>query len=70
MIHQITLSAGIELALTVLLAFTLFYAWLLVHRFRLQQLEERLETEGLANAIAERHAEGIRPELKEGALQA
>ena len=49
-------------------AFTLLYAWLLVHRFRLEQLEARLESEGLEHALAERRAEGVRPELAEGAL--
>ena len=49
------------------LSFTIFYAWLLIHRFRLEQLEERLESEGLEHALAERRAEGV-PELAEGAL--
>jgi heme exporter protein C len=40
-------------------AFGLVYAWLLVHRFRLEQLEERLETEGLEQALAERRAEAM-----------
>ena len=40
------------------IAFGLIYAWLLVHRFRLEQLEERLETEGLEQALAARRAEG------------
>lgn len=38
-------------------AFTLVYAWLLVHRYRLATLEERLETEGLSIALEERRAE-------------
>jgi heme exporter protein C len=49
-----------SLAWTMLLgfcAFTLVYAWLLVHRYRLETLEERLETEGLSVALAERRAE-------------
>jgi heme exporter protein C len=50
------------------LAFTLFYAWLLVRRLRVEQLEERLETEGLAIALAQRRAEGVRPDLAEGVL--
>jgi heme exporter protein C len=41
------------------LAFTLLYAWLLVHRFRLEQLEERLDSEGLELALAERRAEAM-----------
>jgi heme exporter protein C len=36
---------------------TLTYAWLLVHRMRVERLEERLEAEGLDLAIAERLAE-------------
>ena len=40
-------------------AFTLVYAWLLVHRYRLETLEERLETEGLSVALAERRAEAV-----------
>jgi heme exporter protein C len=39
------------------LAFGLVYAWLLIHRFRLEQLEERIETEGLEHALAARRAE-------------
>ncbi len=38
-------------------AFTLVYAWLLVHRYRLETAEEELETEGLSAALAERRAE-------------
>ncbi len=38
-------------------AFTLVYAWLVVHRYRLETLEERLETDGLSIALAERRAE-------------
>jgi heme exporter protein C len=40
-------------------AMTLVYAWLVVHRYRLEQLEERLETEGLELALAERRAEAL-----------
>jgi hypothetical protein len=40
------------------LAFGLVYTWMLIHRFRLEQLEERLETEGLEHALAVRRAEG------------
>jgi hypothetical protein len=38
--------------------FGLIYTWLLIHRFRLEQLEERLETDGLEHALAARRAEG------------
>jgi heme exporter protein C len=41
------------------LAFTLLYAWLLLHRFRLEQLEERYEGEGLEQALAQRRAEAL-----------
>ncbi|MCL2395860.1 MAG: cytochrome c biogenesis protein [Acidimicrobiaceae bacterium] len=39
-------------------AFGLLFAWLTVHRYRVERLEERFETEGFAAAIAERRAEG------------
>ena len=38
-------------------AFTLLYAWLLNHRFRVGWLEDQLEAEGLERALAERRAE-------------
>ncbi|MFN2608493.1 MAG: cytochrome c biogenesis protein CcsA [Acidimicrobiales bacterium] len=40
------------------LAFTLLYAWLLVHRVRLARLEEGAEDRRLEEALAERRAEG------------
>ena len=40
-------------------AMTLVYGWLLVHRFRVEQLEERLDAEALDRAIEERHAEAV-----------
>jgi heme exporter protein C len=39
-------------------AFGLIYSWLVIHRYRLEQLESRLETDGLAHALAARRAEG------------
>jgi heme exporter protein C len=39
-------------------AFGLLFAWLTLHRYRVELLEERFETEGFAAAIAERRAEG------------
>lgn len=39
------------------LAMTLVYAWLVVHRYRVEALEERLELSGLDAAILERRAE-------------
>ena len=47
--------------LTMLLSFVAFglgYAWLLIHRYRVEVLEDRFEEEGFAVAIAERRAEG------------
>ena len=49
------------MALTLLvgvLAFTFLYAWLLIHRFRLARLEELADERRLAEALAERRAEG------------
>lgn len=40
-----------------LVTFTLLYVWLLVHRYHLHWLEDRLEDQGLERALAERHAE-------------
>jgi heme exporter protein C len=42
-------------------AFGLLFAWLLVHRYRVEVLEDRFEEEGFAAAIAERRAEGSAP---------
>lgn len=39
-------------------AFGLLFAWLLIHRYRVEVLEDRFEEEGFAAAIAERRAEG------------
>jgi hypothetical protein len=38
-------------------AFGLTFAWMLVHRYRLEVLEERYETEGLTSALEARRAE-------------
>ena len=46
---------------TMLLSFVAFglgFSWLLVHRYRVEVLEDRYEEEGFAVAIAERRAEG------------
>jgi heme exporter protein C len=51
---------GSQLA-TMLLSFVaagLGFAWLLIHRYRVEVLEDRFEEEGFAVAIAERRAEG------------
>jgi heme exporter protein C len=42
-------------------AFGLLFAWMLVHRYRVEVLEDRFEEEGFAAAIAERRAEGAAP---------
>ena len=39
-------------------AFTLVYVWLMLHRNRVAMMEATLEDRGLEQAIAERHAEG------------
>jgi hypothetical protein len=36
---------------------TLVYCWLLVHRYRVEQLEQRFEREGLETALKQRRAE-------------
>lgn len=48
------------------LAFTLLYAWLLIHRFRLAWLEERAAERTLEQSLAERRAEG---ELTQASLE-
>ncbi|MBV8161947.1 MAG: cytochrome c biogenesis protein CcsA [Acidimicrobiia bacterium] len=40
-------------------AFLVLFAWLLVHRYRLAKLEDRVEEEGLERALAERRAEAL-----------
>jgi heme exporter protein C len=44
--------------LLAVLAFTLLYGWLLIHRFRLAWIEEQAEERELELALAERRAEG------------
>lgn len=39
-------------------AMTLVYAWLLVHRYRLEALREQVDDQGLDRALEERRAEG------------
>jgi heme exporter protein C len=49
---------------TMLLSFVAFglgFAWLVVHRYRVELLEDRFEEEGFAHALAERRAEGSAP---------
>ena len=52
----ITGAMGGTLAVA-LVAFTLLYAWMLIHRFRVAWLEERLEDRVLELALEERRAE-------------
>lgn len=58
---------------TMLLSFVAFglgFAWLLIHRYRVEVLEDRFEEEGFAVAIAERRAEGSSPPAGAGAAPA
>lgn len=49
--HQVGLALGF-------MAMGLAYAWLVVHRYRVEQLEARYEHQGLAAALDARRAEG------------
>ena len=40
------------------LVFTVLFAWMLVHRFRIAWLESEIEQRGLEQALIERRAEG------------
>ena len=42
-----------------MVVFTVCFAWLVVHRFRVAWLEDEVETSGLAAAITERRAEAL-----------
>jgi hypothetical protein len=42
------------------LAFGLVFAWLMVHRYRLEMLEERNEREGFTSALQSRRSEALR----------
>ena len=54
---QITGTMALTLVVAVV-AFTLLYVWLLIHRFRVAHLQERADERQLADALAERRAEG------------
>jgi hypothetical protein len=41
--------------------FGLLFAWMMVHRYRLEQLEDRYETEGLTAALLARRSEAPEP---------
>jgi heme exporter protein C len=57
--HPLIRGSQLTTMLLSFLAFGLIYGWLLVHRFRLEQLEERMETDGLEKALAARRAEAV-----------
>jgi hypothetical protein len=40
-------------------SFTLVYTWLVAHRYRLAELQDAQDTEGLEIALAERRAEAV-----------
>ena len=44
--------------MTGIVVFALLFVWLVIHRFRVEFLARRHETQGLAQAIADRRAEG------------
>lgn len=50
----------IQVMLFGLFAMTLVFCWMLLHRYRVEQLEEEQEESGLDRAIAERRAEALR----------
>jgi heme exporter protein C len=50
-------------------AYALILAWMLVHRYRVEVLEDRFEEEGFALAIAERRAEGAGPSPAAAAVE-
>jgi heme exporter protein C len=58
-------AAYIRVMLLGLVAMTLVYAWLLIHGFRLEELEERLDEETLRIALEERRAEAAPPRTPE-----
>jgi heme exporter protein C len=55
--HPLIHGLQLQTMLLSFLAMTLVYAWLLVHRFRVELLEEKLDDVGLTQAIEERRAE-------------
>ena len=57
-LHPLIHGSQLYTMLLSFIAFGLIYSWLVIHRFRLEQLEGRLETEGLEHALAARRAEG------------
>jgi heme exporter protein C len=65
-LHPLIRGQQLATMLFSFIVFGLIYTWLLIHRFRLEQLEERLETDGLEHALAARRAEGAsRPRADE-----
>jgi heme exporter protein C len=60
-LHPLIRGSQLTTMLLSFLSFGLIYGWLLIHRFRLEQLEERMELEGLEVALAARRAEAVAP---------
>lgn len=56
-LHPLIHGSQLWTMLLSFVSFSLIYSWLVVHRTRLEQLESRLENEGLACALAARRAE-------------
>ncbi len=50
--------------MTGMVVFTLLFVWLVMHRFRVEFLARRHETQGLAQAIEARRAEGAEPRAR------
>jgi len=55
--HPLIHGLQLETMLLSFLAMTLLYVWLVMHRFRVELLEEKLDDVGLARAIEERRSE-------------
>jgi heme exporter protein C len=56
-LHPLIHGSQLWTMLLSFVSFGLIYTWLVIHRTRLEQLESRLENEGLAYALAARRAE-------------
>jgi heme exporter protein C len=69
-LHPLIHGSQLWTLLLSFLSFGLIYVWLVIHRTRLEQLESRLENEGLAYALAARRAEADPSVLAGGAAPA
>ncbi|MDQ6616321.1 MAG: cytochrome c biogenesis protein CcsA [Actinomycetota bacterium] len=56
-LHPLIHGSQLWTMLLSFISFGLVYGWLVIHRYRLEQLESRMESEGLAHALAARRAE-------------